>query len=50
MFVPYEKLSKKEKKKVDASKRKLWQVKPITKMVNSKKNYDRKGLDFSEYV
>lgn len=46
-FVPYEKLSKKVKKEVDAKQRKVWLLKPVTKKVESKKKYSRKGLDFS---
>lgn len=40
-FVSYEKLSKKAKKLIDAKKRTIWNVKPLTKMVESKKRYNR---------
>lgn len=40
-FVSYEKLSKKAKKLIDAKKRTIWNVKPLTKMVESKKSYNR---------
>ena len=49
-FVPYEKLSKKAKKEVDAKQRKIWLLKPVTKKVESKKKDSRKGLDFSYYI
>ena len=43
-FVPYEKMSKKEKKKLDSEKRGDWQgVNPVTRVEeNDKKNYTRK--------
>ena len=43
-FIPYEKLSKKEKKKIDSIRRGNWNgVDPVTKVVKSKKLYTRKG-------
>ena len=42
-FIAYEKLSKKEQKKLNAEKRKTWgDVKPITKVKPSAKLYNRK--------
>jgi len=43
-FVPYEKLSKKEQKKIDAGKRRDWNgIDPATKVVDKdKKAYKRK--------
>jgi hypothetical protein len=41
-FVPRNKMSKRQRKKLDAEKRTLWQVNPTTKVVQSKKIYDRK--------
>ena len=41
-FVPRNKMSKRQRKKLDAEKRTLWQVKPTTKVIQSKKVYDRK--------
>lgn len=43
-FVPYEKLSKKEQKKIDAEKRRDWNgIDPATKVVDKdKKAYKRK--------
>lgn len=41
-FVPYEKLSKKEQKKLNAAKRKDWGIlSPVTKVVPNKKKYNR---------
>lgn len=41
-FTPYEKLSKKEQKKINAEKRGSWgYINPVTKTVKSKKVYDR---------
>lgn len=49
-FIAYEKLSKKEKRKVDSRKRKMWgNLSPVTrkstnqKIYNRKKNQYRKG-------
>ena len=53
-FVPYEKLSKKEQKKIDAGKRRDWNgIDPATKVVDKdKKAYKRKpkhpGKDYDE--
>ena len=42
-FIPYEKLSKKKKKELDSAKRGSWHgVRPVTKRIESKKQYDRK--------
>ena len=42
-FIPYEKLSKKEKRKLDAMKRGSWgDVNPDSRKVESKKTYNRK--------
>ncbi len=41
-FVPRNKMSKRQRKKFDAEKRTLWQVNPTSKVVQSKKIYDRK--------
>lgn len=42
-FIAYEKLSKKEQKKLNSEKRKTWGVvKPITKVKPSAKLYNRK--------
>ena len=43
--IPLEKLSKKEQKKYHARKRRDWNgLKPVTRVVKSKKVYDRKKL------
>lgn len=41
-FVPRDKMSKRQKKELDAQKRTVWNIKPTTKIVKSKKVYDRK--------
>ena len=41
-FIPYEKLSKKEKRKLDAAKRTLWAVSPVTRRPENPKAYNRK--------
>ena len=41
-FIPYEKLSKKEKRKVDAAKRTTWgQLNPVTRKPQNSKAYNR---------
>ena len=42
-FIPYEKLSKKEKRKLDQAKRKTWgDLNPVTRMPVNRKAYNRK--------
>ena len=42
-FVPYEKLSKKQKREIDKAKRATWgEVVPVTKRIDSAKIYNRK--------
>ena len=42
-FIPYEKLSKKEKRKVDASKRTTWgNLNPVTRKPANSNAYNRK--------
>jgi len=42
-FIPYEKLSKKEKRKIDASKRSTWgELNPVTRKPQNSKAYNRK--------
>lgn len=42
-LIPYEKLSKKEKRRLDARKRAGWGgLSPVTRKVESKKHYSRK--------
>ncbi|MBO4367540.1 MAG: hypothetical protein J5859_02400 [Clostridia bacterium] len=41
-FIPKEKLSKKERKKLDRERRCVWAVPPVTRVVESKKLYNRK--------
>ena len=41
-FIPYEKLSKKEKRKLDAAKRGTWgEINPVTRKPRSSKAYNR---------
>ena len=41
-FVPYEKLSKKEKRKLDQAKRQTWgELNPVTRKPESSKAYNR---------
>ena len=44
-FIPYEKLSKKEKRKVDLARRGTWNVNPVTRMSENPKAYNRKKAD-----
>ena len=42
-FIPYEKLSKKEKRKVDAMRRNTWgELNPVTRKSENSKAYNRK--------
>ena len=41
-FVPYEKLSKKEKRAVNARKRGVWKMSPVTRRPANPKAYKRK--------
>lgn len=42
-FIPYQKLSKKEKRKVDAAKRTTWgRINPVTRKPQNSKAYNRK--------
>ena len=42
-FIPYEKLSKKEKRKMDLAKRQTWgELNPVTRKPESSKAYNRK--------
>lgn len=50
MFTPYEKLSKKEQRKINQSKRGSWcGVNPVTKIIPDKKKYNRRGKYPSDY-
>ena len=41
-FIPYEKLSKKEKRKVDAARRNTWgELNPVTRKPQNSKAYNR---------
>ena len=41
-FVPRDKMSKRARKKLDAQNLTTWEFSPVTKIVKSKKVYDRK--------
>lgn len=42
-FVPYEKLSKKEKKRINSAKRRDWNgLNPVTRVADAPKKYSRK--------
>ena len=42
-FIPYEKLSKKEKRKMDLAKRQTWgELNPVTRKPKNSKAYNRK--------
>lgn len=50
-FVPYEKLSKKEQKRLNLLKRTGWgNVNPVTRTVPDKKKYKRKEKYHSDYT
>ena len=42
LFVPRGKMSKRARKKLDAQNRTTWEFSPVTKVIKSKKVYDRK--------
>ena len=41
-FIPYEKLSKKKKRELDAARRTLWTISPVTRRPENSKAYNRK--------
>ncbi len=41
-FIPYEKLSKKKKRELDARRRTLWAVSPVTRRSENPKAYHRR--------
>ena len=48
-FVPYEKLSKKERKKRDSEKRIGWNINPVTRKPDNPKAYKRKKTHFRDF-
>lgn len=44
-FVPFEKLSKKQKREINNQKRNTWTMNPETRIVPSKKIYNRKKVE-----
>ena len=40
-FIPYEKLSKKEKRKLNVAKRTTWAISPVTRRPENPKAYNR---------
>ena len=41
-FIPYEKLSKKKKRELDAGRRTVWAVSPVTRRSENPKAYNRR--------
>ncbi|MBQ6464815.1 MAG: hypothetical protein IJJ43_00925 [Oscillospiraceae bacterium] len=41
-FIPYEKLSKKKKRELDADRRTLWAISPVMRRPENPKAYNRK--------
>jgi hypothetical protein len=41
-FIPYEKLSKKKRRELDAKRREVWTISPITQKPDNPKAYKRK--------
>ncbi len=41
-FIPYEKLSKKKKRELDAARRKVWNISPVTRVPANPSAYNRK--------
>lgn len=41
-FIPYEKLSKKKKRELDAARRTVWMINPVTRKPENPKAYNRK--------
>lgn len=44
-MIPYAKMSKRQKKEHDRKNRTTWQFSPVSRVVQSKKTYNRKRLD-----
>ena len=42
--IPYQKLSKKAKREMDAKQRKTWDFSPVTRMSKNEKIYNRKRI------
>ena len=41
-FIPYEKLSKKKQRELDASRRRVWTISPVTRKPADSRAYNRK--------
>ena len=41
-FIPYEKLSKKKKRELDAGRRTVWAISPVTRKSENQKAYNRR--------
>ena len=48
-FVPKDKMSKKAQRKMAAERRSTWTFPPVTKKIDSKKNYNRKRISRTRY-
>ena len=48
-FIPREKLGRKTRKQLDSEQRATWTFSPVTKKVESKKQYNRKRKSHDRY-
>lgn len=50
-FIPREKMGKKARKEHDSKMRSVWEIRPVTKLKDSKKAYNRKKIrrEFDSY-
>lgn len=48
-FVPKEKMSRKAQRKMATERRSTWTFPPVTKKIDSKKNYNRKRISRTRY-
>lgn len=48
-FIPYEKLSKKKKRELDARRRNVWLISPVTRKPADSKAYNRKKAQKRTY-
>ncbi len=48
-FIPYEKLSKKKKRELNAKRRQTWRINPVTRKPENPKAYNRKKAQRKDY-
>ena len=48
-FIPYEKLSKKKKRELNAKRRQTWGINPVTRKPQNPKAYNRKKAQRKDY-